>query len=133
MTDSTLLTSLTTEGQRLYSILNGTPGNIVFDSSSVYGGHVENTNPWFASGSLGSAAVNNNQVAISRLGGKYGVDPTLLTAIIYMENAHGYYDMGMGSTEGPGNINLSTWAGLLGLEPTDIRGNDSLNIALAGC
>ena len=130
MTDSTLLTNLTTGGQRLYSILNDTPGTIVFDSGSIYPGHKENANPWWSSGMLGSTAVSDNSEAISRAAAKYGVDPVLLTAVVYMENAHGYYDMGMGSTEGPGNINLDTWAGLLGLKSTDIRGNDSLNIAL---
>jgi hypothetical protein len=133
MTDSIFpLPQLTTGQERTDAILNHTNGVIVFDSSSIYPGHVENAYPiWGASG-LGYSAVKGNQEAITLYANANHIDPNLLAAVVYMENAHGYYDLGLfGATEGPGNINLSMWSGLLGLTPQDFRGNPSLNISLA--
>jgi hypothetical protein len=51
-----------------------------------------------------------------------GVDPTLLKAIVYMENSHGYYDYvtnalvgyGVNRTILPANINVQYWGSLFG-------------------
>jgi hypothetical protein len=133
VTDSVLLFNLTTSGQREYAILNGVPGTIVFDSNPQNSSATSNAFPWYSVNSYGVNAVNNNQTIIAYEASKYNIDPNLLSAIIYLENSHGYYDLGIfGHTVGPANIDADRWGSLFpGAFWDDVADSPSINIEIA--
>ncbi|SMF53829.1 hypothetical protein SAMN06265365_11864 [Tistlia consotensis] len=70
---------------------------------------------WRTQRRIGWDAVQNNASTIEAAARRYGVDPDLVKAIVYAENALGYYDVfafGMQDTILPMNINPKMWKAL---------------------
>ena len=123
---------LSTGEERTQSILSDSQGIISFDTSSVYPGHQAYSNPWYSFDFVGDSAVSDNASNIEYSAAKYGVDPDLLRAVVYLENTHGWYDVldPSPTSARPGNINPDLWAGLLGVPPAFVHVFPSTNIAL---
>ena len=109
-----LFNPLWTGEQRLEAILSGTNGIIVFDSDRTYPGHESYSNPWYSIDGIGDDAVRQNSESIQKYSLEYGIDADLFNAIVYLENSHGWYDLGLGSSIRPGNVNVEIWGDLLG-------------------
>jgi len=124
---------LFTEEQRREAILNEKSGTIIFDSGRIHPGDNAYPHPWYSLESKGDAAVTDNQQAIKIHAHKYGVDPDLLTAIVYFESSHGWYDhFDLGNkTFRPANVNVEMWSGLSDLDPEVIKNDPDANIELA--
>jgi hypothetical protein len=113
------MVDLITGEDRLNDILNHGTGTIIFDSSQVYPDHEAYADPWYSRDSIGDGAVSDNMSSINTYSENYGVDKDLLSAVVYMENSHGWYD-GVNpnsATVRPGNVNTEVWASLLNLDP----------------
>jgi len=124
---------LFTEEQRREAILNEKSGTITFDSGRIRSGHKADPHPWYSLESKGDAAVVDNQQAIKIHAHKYGVDPDLLTAIVYYESSHGWYDHFYpgNKTFRPANVNVEMWSGLSDLDPEVIKKDPDAHIELA--
>lgn len=98
--------TLHTRIQRVGSILTDTPGIFSFDAHGISPKQKEYAYTLYSLRKLGRAAVLANKDHIDRLAAKYDLDPRLMRAIIYMENAHGWYDAWYpwNKTFRPGNI-----------------------------
>lgn len=114
---------LTTEKARLDAILGHVEGVIVF-SNTVANGNESYAHNFKVIESLGIDAVHSNQSEIEKSALKYGVNPDLMKAIVFLENSHGYYDvikpyLGLGQSDSvrPGNVNVETFSKLLALDP----------------
>ena len=107
---------------RAKSIITGSNGIISFDFKSVYPGHEAYTNPIYSLDFVGKNALVENSFAINQSARKHDIDPNLLGAIVYMENAHGWFDVlnPWPKTARPGNINAERWSELLGVPPSYI-------------
>jgi uncharacterized protein (DUF697 family) len=116
---------------RQRAILNGVYGTIIFDSNKVAQGQVSNAYNFKTFDVLGDITVATNLKSIEANAKKYNIDVNLLKAIIYLENSHGWYDVGHGSSGGPGNIKLEVWAPLIGMTPAQVSASPAINVELA--
>lgn len=86
---------------------------------------------WYTSPSVGAYAVRRNLQSIEEAATEFHISPDLLKGVVFMENAHGYYDAlkpGGSSSFRPGNIQ-SRWTALIpGLTPSDLENNPNANI-----
>lgn len=67
----------------------------------------------------GASQVDRHSAIIGRVGREIGVDPRLISAIMYMETTHGYYDaplawFGKNKSILPMNINVDYWGNTFG-------------------
>jgi hypothetical protein len=81
-----------THDDRLRAILGDRAGTFGFDSQNPYPGHTSYPNPWYSNDRIGDNAVSVNLSDISSAAEEFGVDSDLIEAVVYMENAHGWYD-----------------------------------------
>lgn len=104
--------SLYREAERRQSIISNTPGRIVVREDSSRTGRT----PGNAIHAPGQAAVELFDRIIQREAARQGVDPNLVRAIMYVENAQGWYGKafeGIGAKSIlPMNIRYDLWGGL---------------------
>ncbi|PLW79179.1 Hint domain-containing protein [Cohaesibacter celericrescens] len=114
--------------ERYNSIISDTPGTI---NIAPWSGKDPST-PYYAISSIGTKAVLDNKAYIDKYSNKFGIDEKLLESIVYLENSHGWYDFGMGSSVRPANIIPELWGSITGwIEPSEIITHPSANIATA--
>jgi len=125
------------EQERIDSINNGTDAIFEIDDNP-------NADPAYADNyavhNVGALAVYNYGLVIEQEALAQGVDPNLVKAIMYVENAQGHYFglselaeiLGQASSLMPMNINPNTWGGLLpeGSDPNDPRTNIQMGVSL---
>jgi hypothetical protein len=121
-----------THDDRLRAILGDRAGTFGFDSQNPYPGHTSYPNPWYSNDRIGDNAVSVNLSDISSAAEEFGVDSDLIEAVVYMENAHGWYDALRpgNSTARPGNVNAEIWAELLDVDPALVHSDSTINIRL---
>lgn len=124
-----------THDERLQAMLGGQSGTFGFDSNSTYPGHNAYDDPWYASDTAGERAVSVKLSDITRASEEFGVDKDLLQGVVYLENAHGWYDaplgwVGANNSVRPGNVNGEIWADLLDVDPDLVRSDSTVNIRL---
>ena len=112
--------SLYTAEGRESGILNETLDRFLFDSDAIYDGHTSVANSFRVIDRLGDAAVSDNALAIEYFSEEYGVDPDLVRAVVYLENAHGAIRGLVSEMFGrqptstlPANIQVERWGDLL--------------------
>jgi hypothetical protein len=112
--------------ERSRSIIDQTPGRIVVKESAKADGR----EPWHAVHSAGKAAIDLFDHLIREESARFRLDPSLVRAIMYVENAQGYYGKpleGIGAKSIlPMNIRYDTWA-KLGFKESDFY-NARMNI-----
>jgi len=121
---------------RATSILTESNQKFVFDSFSIGNGETAYPHPAYAREGYGESIVANHQAKIQSTAQKYGIDADLLNAIIFLENAHGWYDFiaepfGANASQRPANINLEIWGDLFNTTP-DLMSEADYTIELAG-
>jgi len=77
--------------------------------------HADADAPWYEFQLF--SPVSEHREDIEKAAEKYGVDPDLARAIMYMETTHGYYDApldlaGINKSIRPMNVNVDFWKGL---------------------
>jgi hypothetical protein len=96
--------------KRRESIMANTPARfIVAENPNVKAA----PNPWYALKDYEEVTANVDR--IERLAARYGVDPDIVKAIVWLESTHGYYDRVKGEkndTLRPMNIHHGLWAQL---------------------
>lgn len=118
---------------RSASILSETPGRFVVRENPEHKGR----QPGYASHNAGVAAVELFDQLIREEAARAGVDPNLIRAIMYVENAQGHYfgaaraaeGLGLAKSIFPMNIRPDIWAGL-GFTERDLH-NPRTNIRAA--
>lgn len=121
-----------THDERLRAILGNQPGTFGFDSQTPYPGHTAYPNPPYSLDLVGDNAVSVNLSDIASAAEEFGIDQNLVEAVVYMENAHGWYDVIKpgNATARPGNINAEIWAELLDVDPELVHSDSTINIRL---
>jgi len=121
------------EELRREAIPNGISGTITFNPDQVCSDNEAHRHPLHALESIGDAAVTDNQSAIRKHAHEYDLDRDLLTAMVHLENAHGWHDRfnSSGRTHGPGNVDVEMWSGLSDLDPEVIKKDPDAHIELA--
>ncbi|WP_374581710.1 NBR1-Ig-like domain-containing protein [Pseudoduganella sp.] len=119
------INGLGTEGERRQSILNGTHGTIRIAENPGASAD-EPFYEWRM-----QEQVTKYSGLIDERSAKYGVDPNLVKAIMYMETTHGWYDSWVAPFQKntsilPMNVRPDTWAGL-GYSREDLK-NPATNI-----
>lgn len=108
---------LLSRGQdRRQSILQDTPSRIKIEANPK----ADSNDPWYLVNGAGRSAVHLHDDIIRREAGRQKVDPDLIRAIIYAENARGHYFGAARAAEGlgkansifPMNINPELWRDL---------------------
>ena len=112
--------TLNLSDDRVASIVNDTPA--VFDIADVPGINIMGVLDGVIG--IGVRAVRENDAAIRDAAERHGVDPDLVRAIVYRENAAGFYDtlnpFGEPDSIRPMNIHVEVWSDF-------IRGRDIWN------
>ena len=124
-----------THDERLAAIMQEQGGTFDFDSYNPYPGHEAYPNPWYSSDIAGDRAVSVNISDIRNASSEFDVSQDLLQAVVYLENAHGWYDapaewVGANNSSRPGNVNGEIWADLLDIDPESVRSDSTINIRL---
>lgn len=116
---------LYTSEEREKSILDDTPGHFKFDPDKTLPGAEINPNSIWSQPGYAGAVVREYQDEINAAAEKYGIDPDLLSTIIYYEINIGKTKdsletmLGVNSSQLPANVQ-PRWAALLGYQPDDI-------------
>lgn len=129
---------LTTEAQRIDAILNGLPGQIVIDTTTMRTDEAVNAYPPYSSylglDSLAKSVISSNEEAIRTYSERYGISEDLLKAVIYLETSHSIQDIirspWLNGTLTPANVNPEIWGNLLGYDENDML-DPAKNIELA--
>lgn len=121
------------------SILQNTPGRIRIQTNPK----ADSKDPWYLVNGAGRSAVMLHDDIIRREAAKQKVDPDLIRAIIYAENAHGHYFGAARAAEGLGrlgkagsifpiNINPEKWRdlGFAGRNPSNPEDNIRVGVTL---
>lgn len=129
----TVFQTAQTRQEAMMQDLEGTFG---FDSENPYPDQDVYAHSWYVRERVGDRAVSANLSDIKNAAEEFGVDQDLLEAVVYMENAHGWYDSavswaGLNSSSLPGNVNGEVWAELLGVDPSDVRSDATVNLRLS--
>ncbi|MFN4310174.1 MAG: peptidoglycan-binding protein [Ferrovibrio sp.] len=130
-------TPLLYRGQdRERSILQNTPGRIRIQTNPK----ADSKDPWYLVNGAGRSAVMLHDDIIRREAAKQKVDPDLIRAIIYAENARGHYFGAARAAEGlgkagsifPMNINPEKWRdlGFAGRNPSNPEDNIRVGVTL---
>ena len=124
---------LFTQQDRLNAILSNTAGTILFNENEVYSGQTSNAYGWWQNEVLGANVVNSNKELLDTYATEFGIDVNLFKAIVFLENAHGYYDTidPFNHSVRPGNVNPDIWASLLNMSIDDVRNNAANNLRLS--
>lgn len=101
---------------RQRSILDDTPGKIRLEANR----EADSSDPWYLVNGAGSSAVRLHDEIIRKEAARQKIDPDLIRAIIYAENARGHYFGAARAAEGlgkadsifPMNINPELWRDL---------------------
>lgn len=97
---------------RQQSILKGTPASFDIEDAAL-----DATYPEYHFSKCGTRKVREVEAIIEEESRRAGVDPELVKAIVYIENAHGSYDDIPGwprATIRPMNIDPEIWGGIVG-------------------
>lgn len=118
------------------SILQNTPGRIQIQTNPK----ADSKDPWYLVNGAGRSAVTLHDDIIRREAAKQKVDPDLIRAIIYAENARGHYFGAARAAEGlgkagsifPMNINPEKWRdlGFAGRNPSNPEDNIRVGVTL---
>lgn len=124
--------TLHTRKERFDSILNNTPGLFSFDAHGISPEQKDYAYNWYSNREFGTSAVRANNAHIDRLAAKYHLDPNFLHAIVYMENAHGWYDehLPWNETYRPGNVNPDLWGALVPYSKEQLKNDPAKNLEL---
>lgn len=124
------------EVDRRRSILQDTPGRIHVEPD----GPADASDPWYLVNDVGLSAVRLHDEIIRHEARRQGVDPDLVRAIIYAENARGHYfsaarlmeSLGQANSIFPMNINPELWRdlGFAGRDPGDPAVNIRAGVTL---
>lgn len=120
------LPELATREARRQSIITGTPGRIRVANTDSDAGREP---AWYERDSIGRETVTTHLQSINRIAAELGVDPKLVKAIMYAENARGWYDSykpGQVKSIRPMNVHVDFWRDL-GWSRAELM-NDETNI-----
>jgi hypothetical protein len=113
--------SLRTGEDRRTAIAGNLPGYISIDPNPEVKSYAY---PWYARES--QEEVTSNNALIEKAARRYGIDPNLLRAIVWIESTHGYYDAYTGILKAPKsvrpmNVNVDAWGPYLGVTRADLN------------
>jgi soluble lytic murein transglycosylase-like protein len=104
---------LSMAADRKRSIVNDLPARFRLADSRDASGDA----PWYENAGAGRSAVERNNDFIEQSASKYGVDPDLVRAVMFMETSHGWYDavpalFDKNKTVLPMNVHSEYWTDL---------------------